>query len=74
MVEIKTASLERLHDLQRIFSIDVVRATARRIESGYVVEALVSENEIEKLRRESYDVMILTDAEELGSQRRIGLG
>jgi hypothetical protein len=70
MVEIGAASLERLQDLQRIFDIDVVRATARCTKSEFAVEALVSESEVERLRKEGYIVKILRDAEELGRQRR----
>lgn len=73
IVEIKAASLERLQDLQQIFDIDVVRATARQIESGFTVEAVVSESKIELLKREGYRVKVLKDAEELGRQRRLGV-
>ena len=69
MVLITAASLQGLQDLQRIFDIDVVRATARQIESQLVVEALVSEEEIEMLKEMGYRVEILGDAEELGRQR-----
>lgn len=73
VVEIKAASLERLQDLQQIFDIDVVRATARQIESDFTVEAVVSENKMELLKREGYRVKVLKDAEELGRQRRLGV-
>jgi len=73
VVEIKAASLERLQDLQQIFDIDVVRASARQIESGFTVEAFVSESKMEQLRREGYRVKVLKDAEELGRQRRLGV-
>lgn len=73
MVEIKAVSLERLQDLQRIFDIDVVRATAKHIESGFVVDALVSEDEVERLRREGYGLKIIKDAEEIDRQRRRGM-
>ena len=72
VVEIKAASLERLQDLQQIFDIDVVRATARQIESGFTVEAVVSESKMEQLKREGYRLKVLKDAEELGRQRRLG--
>lgn len=74
VVLIRAASLERLQDLQRVFDIDVVRATGRQIESGFSVEALVSEDEIEKLREEGYQVEVIEDAEEVGRQRRKELG
>jgi hypothetical protein len=73
VVEIKAASLERLQDLQQIFDIDVVRATARQIESGFTVEAVVSESNMEQLTIEGYRVKVLKDAEELGKQRRLGV-
>jgi hypothetical protein len=73
VVEIKAASLERLQDLQQIFDIDVVRATARQTESEFTIEALVSESKMEQLRREGYIVKVLKDAEELGRQRRRGV-
>jgi hypothetical protein len=74
VVEIHAASLERLQDLQRTFNVDVVRATAKQIESYFVVEALVSDMEIEKLRSEGFRVKVLSDADELGSQRRRKVG
>lgn len=74
VVRIRAASLERLQDLQRVFDVDVVRATGRRIESGFSVEALVSEEEIEKLREEGFQVEIIEDAEEVGRQRRKEVG
>jgi hypothetical protein len=72
VVEIKATSLERLQDLHQIFDIDVVRATARQIESGFTVEALVSESEMEQLRREGYRVKVLKDAEELADRGILG--
>jgi hypothetical protein len=74
MVEIYAASRERLQDLQRVFEIDVVRSTARQMESGFAVEALVFESEIETLRGDGFQVEILGDAEELGRQRQRELG
>ncbi len=74
VVRIRAASLERLQDLQRIFNVDVVRASGRRIESGFSVEALVSEEEIETLREEGYQVEVVEDAEEVGRQRRKEVG
>ena len=70
VVKIHAASLERLQDLQRIFNVDVVRATAKQIESHYAVEAIVSDTEIEKLRSEGYQVEILSNADKLSNQRR----
>jgi phosphoribosyl-dephospho-CoA transferase len=70
LVEIKAVSLERLHDLQRIFDIDVARTTSRHLDSGFIVEALVSEAEVEQLRREGYELKTIQDAEEVGRQRR----
>lgn len=74
MVKIHAASLERLQDLQRIFYVDVVRTTARQIESHFVVEALVSDKEIETLRGEGFQVDVLRDADKLGNQRRREVG
>ncbi len=74
MVEIRASSLEKLQDLQRVFHVDIVRATGRRTESGYAVDALLSEKEIENLRQEGFQVKILRDAEEVGRQRRGDLG
>lgn len=74
VVRIRAASLKRLQDLQRIFNVDVVRATGRQIDSGFAVEALVSEKEIEKLREEGYQVEVIEDAEEVGRQRRKEVG
>ncbi len=74
IVKVHAASLERLQDLQRIFDVDVVRATARQIESHFVVEALVSDLEIEKLRSEGFQVDILRDADKLGNQRMREVG
>jgi len=70
VVKIHAASLEKLQDLQRIFDVDVVRATARQIESHFAVEAIVSDMDIEKLRSEGFRVEVLSDADELGNQRR----
>jgi hypothetical protein len=70
MVLITAASLQGLQDLQRIFDIDVVRATARQMESQFVIEALVLEEEIAMLKERGYRVEILMDAEEMGRQRR----
>lgn len=74
MVEIQAASLERLQDLQRIFNVDVVRATAKQIESYFVVEALVSDREIEKLRSEGFRVEVLSDADEVSDQKMREVG
>jgi hypothetical protein len=74
VVEIHAASLDRLHDLQRIFNVDVVRATAKQIESYFVVEALVSDGEIEKLRSEGFRVEVLSDADEMSDQKMREVG
>jgi len=74
VVEIQAASLERLQDLQRIFNVDVVRATAKQIESYFVVEALVSDREIEKLRSEGFRVEVLSDADEVSDQKMREVG
>lgn len=63
--------MERLQDLQRILDIDVFRATAKQIESEFVVDALVSEVDMEHLRREGYELEIIKDADELDKQRRM---
>jgi hypothetical protein len=40
------------------------------LDSGFIVEALVSEAEVEQLRREGYELKTIQDAEEVGRQRR----
>jgi hypothetical protein len=74
VVEIHAASLDRLQDLQRIFNVDVVRATAKQIESYFVVEALVSDRDIEKLRSEGFQVEVLSDADEMSDQKMREVG
>jgi hypothetical protein len=63
IVLITADSLQGLQDLQKVFDIDIVRSTARQIESQFVVEALVLEEEIEMLKEMGFGVEILGDAE-----------
>ncbi|MCJ7445855.1 MAG: hypothetical protein MUO26_15270 [Methanotrichaceae archaeon] len=70
IVNIYAASLERLRDLQRIYDLDIFRGTARQIDSNFTVEALVSAEEIARLRNEGYGVEILKNAEELMRKHR----
>lgn len=74
IVRIYAKSQESLQDLQKVCDLDVFRTTAKKIGSGFVVEALISKQEIGRLRAEGYRVDILTDAEVLGRERRKEVG
>lgn len=74
LVRIYAKSQESLQDLQKVYDLDVFRTTAKKIGSEFVVEALISKQEIGRLSAEGYRVDILTDAEMLGSERRKEVG
>ena len=74
-VRIRTTDLESLHLLQQIADLDIFGRTARQRDAeAFVVDGLLSEAQIERLRAAGYSVEIVADADEVARKRREEIG
>ena len=69
-VRITAASREQLTALPELYELDVFRQTARQLADGtYTVDALLSDEEIDRLRAAGYGVEIVSDADQVAKHR-----
>jgi hypothetical protein len=74
-VRIQTTDLNSLQQLQQIADLDIFGRTARqRGAEAFVVEGLLSEAQIERLRAAGYSVEVVADADEVARKRREEIG
>ncbi|MBL8149286.1 MAG: hypothetical protein JNN15_05105 [Blastocatellia bacterium] len=70
-VKIRTSRLDLLQELQQVYDLDVFRHTARQLaEDLFEVDALVSNSDIEKLKKVGYQVELIADASKLAEERQ----
>ena len=56
-VYIYTNTLNQLHNLQKVYKLDINRSTAKQLPEGrFEVQGLLSDEEIERIRCDGYDV------------------
>lgn len=69
-VKIRAATQERLRNLQSVYDLDVFRQTARNPSPGtFEIQGLLSDEEIERIRTDGYEVELVTDAERQAKER-----
>ena len=69
-VKIGAPTLEQLRDLQRVHDLDVFPHTARqRTESMFEIRGLLSDEQIDKVRREGYEVEVTDNAGTVAKER-----
>lgn len=69
-VKIRAVTQERLRNLQSVYDLDVFRQTARNPSPGtFEIQGLLSDEEIERIRTDGYEVEFVTDAERLARER-----
>jgi hypothetical protein len=71
LATIRSDTWERLWDLQKVYDLDIVRSTARKLGDGlFAIQAILSEKQIEQLRADAYEVEIIADAELIAEERK----
>lgn len=69
-VKIRTSTWERLRDLQQVYDLDVFRQTAKQLAEGvFEIHGLLSDEQIEQMRTDGYEVEVATDAEQVAKER-----
>lgn len=69
-VKIRATTLERLRDLQRVHDLDVFHHTARQRTDGmFEIQGLLSDEQIDKVRIEGYEVEVTADPVEVAKER-----
>ncbi len=69
-VKIGAPTLEQLRDLQRVHDLDVFPHTARqRTEGMFEIEGLLSDEQIDRVRTEGYEVEVTADAVKVSQER-----
>jgi hypothetical protein len=70
VVRIRTNSWHRLRDLQRVYDLDVFRQTARQLADHlFEIQGLLSDEEIEQLSNEGYQIEATANAEKIARER-----
>jgi carboxypeptidase T len=68
-VRIRADNLEQLRNLQQVYALDVFSHTAGQLITGFEVQGLLTEEQIEQLRENGYEVEIIRDAESVAKER-----
>ncbi len=70
VVRIRVDTWDRLRDLQRVYDIDVFRQTAKQLADRlFEIQGLLSDEQIEKLSNEGYQIETIADAEKIAKER-----
>jgi hypothetical protein len=70
VVRIRTDTWDRLRDLQRVHDLDVFRQTAKQIgDRLFEIQGLLSDEQIEQLARQGYQIDTIADAEKIAKER-----
>jgi hypothetical protein len=74
-VYIYTNTLNHLHNLQKVYKLDINRSTARQLTEGrFEVQGLLSEEEIDRIRSDGYDVEVNEDSEDAAGEMLKDIG
>lgn len=74
-VYIYANTLNHLHDLQKVYKLDINRITAKQLPEGrFEVQGLLSDEEIERIRSDGYDVEVIEDSEDMAGEVREDIG
>lgn len=69
-VRVRARTWERLHDLQRIYDLDVFGQTAKQREDGtFQIEGLLSDEDVQRLQVAGYEVELISNADQVARER-----